>query len=111
MMYLLILLVSLLSCAGQLCQKHAAGASSGAGELRHRVRWLAISLLLLGCAMLVWLWILQRVSVGIAYPMFSLNFVLVTLAARWLWRETVSLRQGCGLLLIVAGMMCMGVNL
>ncbi|MGL9723216.1 4-amino-4-deoxy-L-arabinose-phosphoundecaprenol flippase subunit ArnE [Sodalis sp. (in: enterobacteria)] len=111
MIYLLIFLVSLLSCAGQLCQKHAASAVPGAVRLRHRVRWLATSLLLLGVAMLVWLWVLQRVPVGIAYPMFSLNFVLMTLAARWLWREPLEWRHGIGLLLIVAGVMVMGVNL
>ncbi|MGP4123436.1 MAG: 4-amino-4-deoxy-L-arabinose-phosphoundecaprenol flippase subunit ArnE [Sodalis sp. (in: enterobacteria)] len=111
MMYLLIFIVSLLSCASQLCQKYAASAPRSASCFRYRVTWLAISLLPLGLAMLMWLWILQQVPVGIAYPMFSLNFVLVTLAARWIWREPVSLRHSVGLLLIVVGVIIMGVNL
>ncbi|WMQ74633.1 MAG: 4-amino-4-deoxy-L-arabinose-phosphoundecaprenol flippase subunit ArnE [Sodalis sp.] len=34
---------------------------------------LATSVLLLDVVMLVWLWVLQWMPVGIAYPMFSLN--------------------------------------
>ena len=79
---LLILLVSLLSCAAQLCQKQAAHCGG------HRLfGWLVLSLLLLGTAMLLWLVVLRTVPVSVAYPMLSPNFVLVAVAAR-IWRET-----------------------
>lgn len=105
---LLILFSSLLSCAGQLCQKQAAhyGLRKGRGNL---LFWLGLSVLLLGCAMLVWLRVLQRVPVSVAYPMLSLNFIFIVLAGRWLWRETVSLRHWLGVLTIVAGVIVMGV--
>lgn len=105
MSILLIILASLLSCAGQLCQKQATTVSGGRHPL---LLWLGGSILLLGLAMLIWLRVLQTVPVGVAYPMLSLNFIFVTLAARWLWRETLSLRHALGVVLIVAGVAIMG---
>lgn len=105
---LLILVVSLLSCAGQLCQKQASTAELHKGQLRHLSLWLGLSILLLGVAMLIWLRVLQAVPVGVAYPMLSLNFVFVTLAARWLWHERISLRHAMGIFLIVGGVAIMG---
>lgn len=107
---LLILIVSLLSCAAQLCQKQAAHAGVRYGRARLAV-WLMLSLLLLGIAMLLWLAVLQRIPVSMAYPMLSLNFVLVALAARLIWRETYSWRQWFGTLVIVAGVALMGSHL
>ncbi|PRD17401.1 4-amino-4-deoxy-L-arabinose-phosphoundecaprenol flippase subunit ArnE [Pantoea coffeiphila] len=105
---LLIVLVSLLSCAGQLCQKQATAVDENPRPRRHLLLWLGLSVLLLGLAMLAWLRVLQEVPVGVAYPMLSLNFVLVALAARWLWHEHLSLRHCCGILLIVGGVAVMG---
>ncbi|WP_192456251.1 4-amino-4-deoxy-L-arabinose-phosphoundecaprenol flippase subunit ArnE [Musicola keenii] len=106
---LLILIVSVLTCAGQLSQKQAASGNSGGRSHRaHVLLWMGFSLLLLGVAMLLWLAVLQRVAVSVAYPMLSLNFILVTLAARWIWREAISLRQTAGIVLIVAGVILMG---
>ncbi|MFK8258462.1 4-amino-4-deoxy-L-arabinose-phosphoundecaprenol flippase subunit ArnE [Erwinia sp. AnSW2-5] len=102
---LLIVLASLLSCGGQLCQKQATMREGH----RYLLVWLAASILLLGIALLVWLRVLQIVPVGVAYPMLSLNFIFVTLAARWLWQEAISLRHGLGIVLIVAGVAVMGI--
>lgn len=102
---LMIVLASLLSCAGQLCQKQATIQCS---RRHHLPLWLGLSILLLGLAMLVWLRVLQIVPVGVAYPMLSLNFIFVTLAARWIWHETLSLRHALGVILIVAGVAVMG---
>lgn len=106
MMWLLIVLVSLLSCAAQLCQKQAAHSD----QRRLLLRWLALSVLLLGIGMLIWLVVLQRVPVSVAYPMLSINFVLVALAARIIWRERLNAVQLFGTLLIVAGVALMGVH-
>jgi len=104
-MILLIVLVSLLSCSAQLCQKQATRVS---GSRLVVSAWIAGSVLLLGIAMILWLVVLQRVPVSQAYPMLSLNFIFVALAARILWRERLTLRQICGTLLVVAGVMLMG---
>lgn len=107
---LLILLVSILSCAAQLCQKQAAYLGTRHGK-KTLILWLALSILLLGVAMLLWLAVLRVVPVSIAYPMLSLNFVLVAIAAKLIWRETYSLQQWIGTLVIVAGVALMGSHL
>ncbi|NBB57168.1 EamA family transporter [Pantoea vagans] len=106
-MLLLIVLVSLLSCSAQLCQKQATHATSS----RIRLSWIGMSVLLLGVAMLLWLLVLQRVPVSQAYPMLSLNFIFVALAGRILWRERLTLRQIAGTLLVVAGVALMASQL
>ena len=102
-MLLLIILVSLLSCSAQLCQKQATRAVSR----RTRLSWIGVSVLLLGIAMLLWLRVLQRVPVSQAYPMLSLNFIFVALAGRLLWRERLTPRQITGTLLVVTGVALM----
>ncbi|MGK3143631.1 4-amino-4-deoxy-L-arabinose-phosphoundecaprenol flippase subunit ArnE [Pantoea sp. C2G6] len=106
-MLLLIIVVSLLSCSAQLCQKQATRAATR----RSTMRWIMVSMLLLGFAMLIWLVVLQRVPVSQAYPMLSLNFIFVALAGRMLWRERLTLRQIVGTLLVVTGVALMASQL
>ena len=101
-----VLLVSMLSCIGQMCQKQAAGAVS----LAYAARWLSIALLLLALALLLWLVVLQQLPVGIAYPMLSLNLVWITLAARWIWQEPMGWRHILGILFIISGVVLLGVT-
>lgn len=112
MAYLLVILVSLLTCAGQLCQKQAALRWQQATARRWVItlRWLALAVLLLGLGMLVWLTVLQRLPLSVAYPMLSLNFVLVTLAARWLFNEPTTLRHWCGVASIMLGILLMSLQ-
>ena len=70
-----------------------------------------LALLALGAGMVLWLLVLQRIPVGIAYPMLSLNFVWVTLAARAIWHEQITLRHACGLVLIIIGVALLGSSL
>ena len=100
----LLLLASLLSSAGQLCQKqaaHSAGKKLG-------LLWLALAVGMLGAGMLFWLVVLQHVPVSLAYPMLSLNFVWVMLAAKFIWRETVTTRHWTGIALIILGILLLG---
>ena len=54
---------------------------------------------------------LRLVPVSVAYPMLSINFVLVALAARLIWRESYTLQQWIGTLAIVAGVALIGSHL
>ncbi|CNE89509.1 4-amino-4-deoxy-L-arabinose-phosphoundecaprenol flippase subunit ArnE [Yersinia nurmii] len=109
MSYLLLLMVSLLTCAGQLCQKQAAQiwATDQPRRRAHTVRWLATAVLLLGLGMLLWLRLLQHLPLSIAYPMLSFNFVLVTLASRFFFGETVGVRHWLGIVAIMLGILLM----
>ena len=107
----LLLMACVLTCAGQIAQKYAVeswrGADAGmAGMLRSP--WLWLALLCLGLGLLVWLLVLQRLEVGVAYPMLSLNFVLITLVARYLFKEAIDLRHWCGVGLEIAGVALLG---
>ncbi len=103
MTYLLLVLSSLMSCLGQLCQKKAAFPGPTACQRRHLLLWLGMAVVFLGCAMLLWLQVLRSLPVGIAYPMLSMNFIWITLAAHWLWGEPIGLRHWCGTALIILG--------
>lgn len=112
--YLLVILASLLTCGGQLCQKQAAMRWQYLPRLDNRrwaaFGWLAAALLLLAIAMLVWLNVLQRLPLSLAYPMLSLNFVLITLCAYWFFHERITLRHWCGVAFIIAGIVLMSLN-
>jgi len=112
MAYGLVILVSLFTCVGQLCQKQAAQTWEQAADRRLSItlRWLALAVIFLGLGMLIWLNVLQRLPLSVAYPMLSLNFVLVTLAARWLFNEPTTLRHWCGVFSIMLGILLMSLN-
>ncbi|UVE48579.1 4-amino-4-deoxy-L-arabinose-phosphoundecaprenol flippase subunit ArnE [Pseudomonas chlororaphis] len=108
MSLLLLLVACLLTCLGQIAQKFAVeswrGQPSGALD-KLRSPWLWLALASLGLGLLVWLLVLQRVEVGIAYPMLSLNFVLITLIARFVFHETIDRRHWLGVALVLAGVL------
>ncbi|VVM49063.1 putative 4-amino-4-deoxy-L-arabinose-phosphoundecaprenol flippase subunit ArnE [Pseudomonas fluorescens] len=111
MSLLLLLAACLLTCLGQIAQKYAVeswrgGDSSLTGKLRSP--WLWLALLALGSGLLVWLLVLQRMEVGIAYPMLSLNFVLITLIARFVFREPIDSRHWIGVALVIGGVVLLG---
>jgi undecaprenyl phosphate-alpha-L-ara4N flippase subunit ArnE len=112
--WVLLVLVNLLTCAGQLCQKQAAERwrllSPQDGRLASSLRWLAGAAVFLGLGMLAWLGVLRRLPVSLAYPMLSPNFILVALAARWIFGERISLRHWQGIAAIMAGVLCMGID-
>ncbi|AHE61561.1 4-amino-4-deoxy-L-arabinose-phospho-UDP flippase [Escherichia albertii] len=108
MIWLVLVFASLLSVAGQLCQKQATRFVAISKRRQHIALWMMLALVCLGLAMALWLLVLQNVPVGIAYPMLSLNFVWVTLAAAKLWHEPVTIRHWCGVALIIGGIVILG---
>jgi undecaprenyl phosphate-alpha-L-ara4N flippase subunit ArnE len=111
MSLLLVLLACLLTCLGQIAQKFAVerwrGQASTWTEKLHSP-WLWLALAALGLGLLVWLLVLQRLEVGIAYPMLSLNFVLVTLVARFVFHETIDRQHWLGVALVIGGVVLVG---
>jgi undecaprenyl phosphate-alpha-L-ara4N flippase subunit ArnE len=111
MTLLLLFTASLLSCFGQIAQKFAVESWRGQSPgilLAARSLWLWLALACLGFGLLLWLLVLQRLEVGIAYPMLSLNFVLITLVARFLFHEPVDSRHWVGVALVIAGVVLLG---
>lgn len=107
----LLLAACLLTCLGQVAQKCAVEgwrARPTAWRTKLASPWLWTALLSLGLGLLVWLLVLQRLEVGVAYPMLSLNVVLVTLVARFVFHEPVDRRHWWGVALVIAGVALLG---
>ncbi|MDR2709750.1 MAG: EamA family transporter [Burkholderiales bacterium] len=115
MSFLLVLLVCVLTCCGQLCQKQAVecwkSATPAVTRKKKTLAWLTLAVATLGIALLLWLWALQLLPVGVAYPMLSFNFVLMALAARYFFHETLSCRHLAGIACIVLGVALLGISL
>lgn len=50
-----------------------------------------------------WLLVLRRLDVSIAYPLLSINYVIVMLCAKWLFGETIPTHRWVGAFAIIAG--------
>ncbi|MDP2249270.1 MAG: SMR family transporter [Hydrogenophaga sp.] len=98
----------LLSSAAQLAMKRGMGAPVGGDvgdtylhALTSPMVWLG--LVLYGASAVLWLWVLSRLDVSLAYPLVSLGFV-VTMALGVLWLgEPFSWLRVAGCTLIVVG--------
>jgi undecaprenyl phosphate-alpha-L-ara4N flippase subunit ArnE len=74
--------------------------------LREPSFWLA--LIFLGLGMLTWLFALQAMDVGKAYALLSVNYLLVPIAAIFLFNEQLPLRGWLGALLLCIGIVLIG---
>ncbi|MCW5654848.1 EamA family transporter [Hydrogenophaga sp.] len=79
----------LLSSLAQIAMKRGMGAPAGGDvgatylhALTSPMVW--VGLVLYGAGAVLWLWVLSRLDVSVAYPLVSLGFV-VTMAAGVLW--------------------------
>ena len=100
----------LLSSAAQLAMKRGLAPGSGAGAdvagtyvqaFTSPMVWLG--LVLYGASAVLWLWVLSRLDVSLAYPLVSLGFV-VTMLLGVLWLgEPFSWLRVAGCTLIVVG--------
>ena len=68
-----------------------------------QIPWLYFAIITYFLATLTWLYILQRVSLSIAYPFAALAMVIVPIASYLLFQEKLSLQYWIGLFLIVTG--------
>ncbi|MEQ1977116.1 4-amino-4-deoxy-L-arabinose-phosphoundecaprenol flippase subunit ArnE [Xenorhabdus sp. SGI240] len=110
---ILLILVSLLTCAGQLCQKQAViywQKKDTPYNVLSMAIWLSTAILLLGIGMIFWLRLLQFFPLSIAYPMLSINFVIVTLIGQFLYQEKVGLKHWMGVFAIMFGILLMSLS-
>jgi len=54
-------------------------------------------------SMLVWLYVLSRLELSIAYPFVALNYVLILFASHFLLKETITPLKIMGVAVIVIG--------
>jgi undecaprenyl phosphate-alpha-L-ara4N flippase subunit ArnE len=65
--------------------------------------WFVIGLAAYGLSVLTWLVVLRRVPLSIAAPFIALVYVLVPIASRTVFAETITTRMWLGMLLVVLG--------
>jgi undecaprenyl phosphate-alpha-L-ara4N flippase subunit ArnE len=115
MSLLLVLLVCVLTCCGQLCQKQAVECWKSDTPLivkrKKAFGWLVLAVGALGLGLLFWVWALHLLPLGVAYPMLSFNFVLMALVAQCFFHEILSRRHVVGIACIVFGVLLLGVSL
>jgi len=93
------------SAISQLLQKKAAidlQQSNTLSAMLTNVNFL-LSGLILGSSLIFWMLVLQTADVSVAYPLLSLNYVVVLVLARLLLNEHIPSRRWVGVLSIIAG--------
>ncbi|MGB5599550.1 MAG: EamA family transporter [Thiothrix litoralis] len=106
--WIYVVLVMSIGCssAAQIFQKLAAQdlATHVGSPLRLLLKQnILLSIFFLGTGLLLWLVVLRRLELSIAYPMLSMGYVVVMLAARQLFHETIPPRRWLGTAFIMAG--------
>lgn len=112
MAFFLLIIVSLLTCFGQVCQKQAVVSwqSESTTKVKKTTLWLFAAIAMLGFGMLFWLRLLQILPLSIAYPMLSINFIVVTLIGQFVYKEPVNLKHWLGIASIMFGIILMSMQ-
>lgn len=90
---------------GQVLFKASATNLSQSGsffEFKTAAMLLA-AMCLYGVTSVAWVWVLQKVELGRAYPLMALGFVLVPLASYLIFGEKFTAQYFLGVVLIVTG--------
>jgi multidrug transporter EmrE-like cation transporter len=105
----LLLVFAVTLAAGQFMFRFAAQSASAITSLTGFVEllktpWLWVALTLYGAATVLWIGLLQRVPLSLAYPFSALGFVIVPIGAWLFFHEPLTLRYGLGTALILCGL-------
>jgi multidrug transporter EmrE-like cation transporter len=108
MRYVLLVAFALLLSTGQVLFKQAAVVGNGKPfHLTLFNGWVAAALVLYAIATGLWVWVLRTTPLSVAYPFVALGFILVPLAAHYLFAEPLDARYAIGVTLIIAGLLVM----
>jgi multidrug transporter EmrE-like cation transporter len=64
-----------------------------------------LGLICFGVSMLIWLYVLARMEISVAFPFLGLNYVLIMIGARILFGEAIGLSKIGGTACIVFGIL------
>ena len=107
-------LAATISASGQVLLKHAMNQVgpmnfSPAVLLRALSQpYLPIALLIYAIALFLWLEVLSKTPLSIAYPVLAITYVLVPLISRFAFNEELKSGQFVGMFLILAGVALIG---
>ena len=92
--------------AREVCFKQAANNTALLKALMKPLIWLGI--VFWGIEVVAWTVVLERVPLGIAFPLMALTYIAVVLAGAWILKERITLRHALGACFITAGVACVG---
>lgn len=101
--YLVLALGVLIGVAGQMLLKSGADAGSDSIVAQFLAPQSIIGLGLYFLAAICYMYALRKLPVSVAFPMVSLSYVVVALAAYWLFDEPLGWSKLAGIVLICAG--------
>lgn len=104
--YVLLALSIVCSSASQIFQKLASTdlkSHSGATLFLVFNSNIMLSILFLGAGLILWLLVISKMELSVAYPIVSMSYILVMLSAKVFFHEIIPVRRWIGALLIVAG--------
>jgi len=111
----LLLACILAEVARELCFKTAAGpldravaARDWRAALRNRILWVGVAIW--GVETLAWIATLEKVPLGIAYPVSAVSYALTPLMGWLLLKERLGASQIAGVILVTGGAACVGLS-
>ncbi|WP_114195830.1 EamA family transporter [Edaphovirga cremea] len=105
MTYLVALLCVIGIATGQILFKLSATIMHKMGSI-YAPRGLVIlflALLLYGVTTLAWVWVLQKMALGKAYPLMALAFILVPIGSYFVFGERFHIQYVIGVVMIIFG--------
>jgi multidrug transporter EmrE-like cation transporter len=114
---LFILLSVLLSSGSQVLLKFGMSAPAiqlaldgAGGPLRIALEiasspWILLGLTCFGLSAIVWLFVLSKIPLSVAYPFVALGIAITVSAGRFLFGEAVTTARLFGVILIIAGVL------
>lgn len=72
------------------------------GALKSIYIWIAV--ICYACGLILWMFILSKVKLSVAYPITSLVYVLVVFSSWLFFKESIGIYQVVGISLIVGGL-------
>jgi drug/metabolite transporter (DMT)-like permease len=121
---ILMIAVNLLLCSfgqillklGMNAQKHEKAVSGAAAAVMGAFKSMLcpqvmFGLMLYGCSLVLWLMILKKVNLSLAFPMMSFTYVLVVILSSVILKERIISTTIAGLLFICIGVALIGVGM
>lgn len=107
MVYIVLLMNILILVSGQMLWKVAVSETT-TWNIRNAISVFLSPNFILGAifyviATVLWLYVLSKLPLNIAYPMQSISYVIGSILAVFIFKETISSHQIIGMVLIVAG--------
>lgn len=106
--YLLVLIPIVLLSLGQLLSKQGALTIEKTGQLVNVYLVAGYCLLLLRG--FIWILILKKVSISLAYPMMSLTYVIILVFSYLIFNETITTYNIIGTALIITGIITLSLG-